>query len=100
MQHRWYIGFEYWDGKGTTIGEPNRGPGQFHGRLSIAGYTTVFERRKLRDAWVEQAPPGVLREAVSKRTLRRLKSGKTLGEFRDFWDWIIEEKTIKGEGNE
>jgi hypothetical protein len=95
MNKRLFIGFEYWSGRNTTTGEPNKGPGKFHGRLSIAGDAKVFEGRALRDTWVESAPPGTIREAISKRTLRRLTSGLTAEEFNAVWQWIVEEKTIK-----
>lgn len=76
-----FIGWEYWDGRNTTTGEPNPDPGTYHGRLSIAGSAKMFHSKKERDEWVERAPAGTIREAASRTELRRLMAGFTKENF-------------------
>jgi hypothetical protein len=79
-----FIGFEYWDGRNTTTGEPNPDPGTYHGRLSIAGSAKMFRSKKERDEWVSRAQPGKIREAVSRTELRRLMAGYTKQQFDEY----------------
>lgn len=79
-----FIGWEYTDGRETTTGQPNEGPGPYHGRLSNAGSAKMFRTKKERDAWVQDAPAGVIREAVDKKQLRYLKRGFTRDEFNEY----------------
>ncbi|MCF7949892.1 MAG: hypothetical protein K9M94_14995 [Spirochaetia bacterium] len=44
----------------------------------------MFRTKKERDAWVQDAPAGVIREAVDKKQLRYLKRGFTRDEFNEY----------------
>lgn len=81
-----YYGFEYWGGRHTSTGTPNTDPGPYRDRLSVAGDAELFFSRKERDAWVEDAPAGVLRDAVTKQELRKLLCGIPKRNFRDYLD--------------
>lgn len=44
----------------------------------------MFRTKKERDAWVQDAPAGVIREEVDKKQLRYLKRGFTRDEFNEY----------------
>jgi hypothetical protein len=81
-----FIGWEYWDGRNTTTGEPNPDPGTYHGRLSIAGSAEIFRTKKKRQDWIDRAQPGKIREAVSRTELRRLMAGHTKQQFDEYME--------------
>lgn len=76
---RYFYGFEFLGGKGTTTGEPNRRTG----RCSIAGTFRAFHSAVDLDRWINAAPAGRERLAVALPRLRALLSGKTTDEFKE-----------------
>lgn len=93
-QPRYYLGWEYWDGRGTTAGEPNPDPGPYHGRLSTAGSASAFWSKKERDTWITRAPAGTIREAINKTELRQLKRGYTKAQYKEYiraLEWELED---------
>lgn len=83
-----FIGWEYADGRETTTGYPNQDPGPYHGRLSTAGSAKMFRSKKERDEWVEDAPAGVIREAVNRKQLRYLERGATRDQFDEYMRYL------------
>jgi hypothetical protein len=84
-----YYAFEYADGKNTTTGRPNRDPGRYRGRLSIAGQAMVFHTKQKRDEWVQSGGKSHGgRESVSIRRLRYLCRGMTAAEFTEYLDML------------
>ena len=79
-----FFGYEYTDGLSITIGTPNEGKGQFHGRLSIAGDEIVFHTNKEREEWLDEGCNSRRRIAVSLRELRYLLKGMTKERFDEY----------------
>lgn len=84
------FGVEYWSGKGTTTGTPNKKTGY----MSIAMDAKAFKNKADRDSWVNNG--GVkLRVAVSKKQLRNLCLGMSVTEFEEYLDYLISELDIE-----
>jgi hypothetical protein len=75
-----YYAFEYWSGRNTTIGQPNK----ITGRLSIAGDLRCFDTMAERDGWIKYFNRGRLREKVTKRESRQLCAGMSVRDYEEY----------------
>jgi len=83
-----FYGFEYWDGRQTTTGEPN----QMTGRMSIAGTIAVFDNARDRGTWIghtEYKHGLPCRVACTKETLRSLHLGMSVADFKDHLEQLV-----------
>ena len=86
MAKKFYYGFEYWDGRNTTTGQPN----EKTGRYSIAGDMIAFTTKADIDSWVENGEYRYgksNRVIVNKRELRRLALGMTVASFNQWVEY-------------
>jgi hypothetical protein len=78
---QFFYGFEYWDGTGTTTGEPNKRTG----RMSRAGTARAFLTKSARDSWLTgECRSRAGRVPCSKSGLKTLYAGYTCAVFADF----------------
>ncbi len=80
-----YMAVRYTGGNTTrTTGSPN----PTTGRMSIACEVEAFTSKEARDNFVNR---GYLRQAVNKKTLRELKMGMSIAEYKKFYNSIQED---------
>ncbi len=84
-----YYAFEYWSGRQTTTGEPNKNTGY----MSIAGTINIFNNKNDRDLWVLAGKStcdmsGNDRESVTKKEARNLCLGMTITEYDEMMNFL------------
>ena len=96
-----FYAFEFYSGRNTTTGEPNRTTGSY----STAGFLAVFPSSAQRDEWVENGRVtadmrGNCREIITAKRARALCAGMTLSEFEDEVEWSLNRTIEENEAAE
>lgn len=89
MKRKFYAA-EYWSGKQTTTGQPNKLTGRYSKAASLAVFPTAAER----DEWVSNGKTtsdmrGNCREALSADEARRLRAGSSDAEYAEEIEMLV-----------
>lgn len=96
-----FYAFEFYSGRNTTTGQPNRTTGSY----STAGSLAVFPSSAQRDEWVKNGRVtsgmrGNCREIITAKDARALCAGMTLSDFDMFVEWCLDRTIEENEAAE